>query len=85
MEDWMDAIMPCIMLEVSMLLNMAAMGMPMSIPAEAMAMDFHAIDNSLDSSESFWFFNDAVALSSLLLSCSTINPSNNLSANISAS
>lgn len=42
----------CIMLEVRMLLNRDATGMPINITDEAMAIDFHMIDSSLDRSES---------------------------------
>ena len=80
MEDCMDASICCIILEVIMLPNRAAMGMPINITDEAMTIDFHNIDSSFDKSESIFresFCNDVLpSLSS--------NPSN-LSANISPS
>ena len=51
----MDERMVCIMLEVSMVLNRAATGIPMSKVDEPMAMDFHSMESSLERSESLFF------------------------------
>lgn len=56
MEDCAEDSMVCIKLEASRLWKRDKMGMPMSIPEEASAIDFHRMDNSLDRREALHLF-----------------------------
>ena len=50
-DDCIDANMPWKMFDLMMLPSKAAAGMVSNAPEDAIAIDFHNIDNSLDSSD----------------------------------
>ena len=72
MEDDID----CIMLDDSMVLNITIVGIPMSIPEEAITIDFHIIDNSCESNDFDFDGRRSDEIRLLLILMSSSRPSN---------